>query len=233
MRTLFTAFITVLLVNTLALGGTVGWMGYTGRLSKERVQDAAAIFQTTLAEQEAQEAEAQQAEQDAAAMAERAFRMEQVAGGPVTPEERLANIQSVNDQQRAVLERKRQEAESLKRLLQTQMNMVETRVAELNANRKAFEDAVASQLEQMEDEDFREAVAMLEGLPPKQSKAVLQELLREGSQEQVVSYLSGMEERKAAAVLTEFKLPNEVAQAAELIEQLRQRTQKLKQEIDL
>ena len=48
-----------------------------------------------------------------------------------------------------------------------------------------------------------------------------------------MDYLSAMEERKAAKVLKEFKLPNEVAQAATLIEQLRQRTDQVKQEADL
>ena len=233
MRTLFTAFILVLLVNAFALGGLVGYLGYTGRLNKDRVQQAAAIFQTTLEEQQALDAQAQKAEQEAVALAEKAFRLEQVAGGPVTPEARLESIQDVNDQQQAVLERQKQEAEALKQLLATQMKVVEDRVAELKKNRETFEKAVESQLEQMEDEDFREAVALLEGLPPKQSKAVLQALLKEGSQDQVVSYLSAMQERKAAAVLTEFKQPNEVAQAAVLIEQLRQRTDKLKKEIDL
>ena len=69
--------------------------------------------------------------------------------------------------------------------------------------------------------------------PPKQAKAVFQELLTAGGEKQVVSYLSAMEERKAAKVLKEFKLPNEIDQAAMLIEQLRQRTDLVKQEANL
>ena len=42
MRTLFTVFILVLVINVLALGALAGWLGATGRLSKERVREAVA-----------------------------------------------------------------------------------------------------------------------------------------------------------------------------------------------
>lgn len=233
MRTLLTAFTLVLMINALALGGLMGWMGATGRLSKERMQEAVEVFSKTVDEEEALAAEAQAAEEEAVALAERAMRLEQVAGGPVTPEQRLTTIQRVDENQQAVLKRQQVEAEALKRQLDTQMRRIEERIAELKKKEQAFEEAIAAQFEAMEDGDFKEAVAMLEGLPPKQAKQVLQQMLAQGSMPQVVDYLSAMQQRKAAAVLTEFKLPNEVAQAAELIERLRQRTQALQQEASI
>lgn len=233
MRTLLTAFTLVLMINALALGGLMGWMGATGRLSKERMQEAVEVFSKTVDEEEALAAEAQAAEEEAVALAERAMRLEQVAGGPVTPEQRLTTIQRVDENQQAVLKRQQVEADALKRQLDTQMRRIEERIAELKKKEQAFEEAIAAQFEAMEDGDFKEAVAMLEGLPPKQAKQVLQQMLAQGSMPQVVDYLSAMQQRKAAAVLTEFKLPNEVAQAAELIERLRQRTQALQQEASI
>lgn len=233
MRTLFTAFILVLLVNALALGGLAGWLGATGRLSKDRVREAAEVFNNTIEEQAALEAEAQKAEQEALELAEQALRLQQVAGGPVTPEARLASIQRVDDTQRALIEKRKTEVEALQRQLSTQRKLIEDRLAELERKQKAFDEAVAAQVEQMKDEDFRQAIAMLEGIPAKQAKAVLQQLLKQGDDEQVVSYLYAMEERKASKVLTEFKQPNEVAQAADLIEQLRLRSAQMEQEADL
>lgn len=230
MRTLFTAFILVLLVNALALGGLLGYLGATDRLSKDRVRDAAAIFSNTLQEQQAVEAERAKSEQEALELAEQALRLEQVASGPVTPEARLASIQNVDEKQRALIERRKVEVEQLQRQLETQRRVIEKRIAELDEKQKAFNEAVAAQLDEMQQEDFKEAVAMLEGIPPKQAKAVFQQLLKEGNQEQVVSYLFAMEERKATKILTEFKQPNEVVQAADLIEQLRQRSDQVKQE---
>lgn len=233
MRTLFTAIILVLIINVLALGAMAGWLGASGRLSKERLRDAVAVFNQTIEEEALLAAEAEQAELDAQAMAERELRMEQVAGGPVTPEARLASFQVVDEKRRALLERQKVEAEALKRQLDTQQRLIEDRIAELDAKQQAFDQAIATKIDQMQSEDFKEAIAMLEGIPPKQAKQVIQRWLNDGSQTQVVDYLSAMEERKAAKVLKEFKLPNEVAQAATLIEELRQRTNQFKEEADL
>lgn len=233
MRTLFTAFILVLVVNALALAGLAGWLGATDRLSKDRVRDAAAVFNNTIQEQAALEAEQEKTEQEALEMAEQALRLQQVAGGPVTPEARLISIQRVDEKQRALIERRKVEIEALQRQLDTQRKLIEKRIADLETKQQTFNDAVAAQLEEMKDEDFKEAVAMLEGIPAKQAKAVFQELLKQGGEDQVVSYLYAMEQRKAAGVLKEFKLPNEVAQATGLIEQVRQRSEQLKQEAEL
>lgn len=233
MRTLFTAIILVLVINVLALGAMAGWLGATGRLSKERLRDAVGVFSDTIEQEAQREAQAEQAELDAQALAERAMRLEQVAGGPVTPESRLASIQVVDEKSRALLERQKVEAQALTRQLGVQQKLIEDRIAELDQKQQAFDQAIASQIEALEDEDFQEAIAMLEGIPPKQAKQVIQRWLTEGAQDQVVNYLSAMQERKAAKVLKEFKLPNEIAQAATLIEQLRQRTDQIKQEADL
>ena len=233
MRTLFTAFILVLVINLLALGALAGWLGTTGRLSKERMRDAVAVFSNTIEEEAKLAAEEEEAESEAQAMAERALRMEQVAGGPVTPEARLQAIQVVDDKRRALLERQKVEAQALKRQLDAQQKLIEQKLAELDTKQQAFDEAIASKIEEMQSADFKEAIAMLEGIPPKQAKQVLQEWLTDGAQKQVVDYLSAMEDRKAAKVLKEFKLPNEVAQAATLIEQLRQRTDQFKEEADL
>lgn len=233
MRTLFTAIILVLVVNALALGGLAGWLGATDRLSKDRIREAAGVFNNTLSEQETLQAELAASEQEAIDMAEQVMRLQQVADGPVTPEMRLRSIQKVDEKHRAMVERRKVEADALTTQIDAQRRLVEGRIAELDAKQKAFDEAVAAQLGEMQEQDFKEAIAMLEGIPSKQAKAVFQELLKTGSQEQVVSYLSAMDERKAAKVLKEFKDPNEVAQAAVLIEQLRQRSDQVKKEADL
>lgn len=233
MRTFFTAIILVLVINVLALGALAGWLGASGRLNKDRLRDAVAVFNHTIDEEAKLAAEAEQAELDAQAMAERELRMEQVAGGPVTPEARLASIQVVDEKRRALIERQKVEAEALKRQLSAQQRLIEQKIAELDTKQQAFDQAIATKIQAMQQEDFKEAIAMLEGIPPKQAKQVIQQWLNEGAQSQVVDYLSAMEERKAAKVLKEFKQPNEVAQAATLIEQLRLRTDQVKQEAEL
>lgn len=233
MRTILTAIILVLVINVLALGALAGWLGASGRLSKDRVRGAVELFSHTIEEEARLAAEAEQAERDAQSLAERALRMQQVASGPVTPEARLESIQAVDEKTRALLERQRVESQALKRQLDTRQRLIEQRLAELDAKQQAFDQAIESKIEAMQGEDFKEAIAMLEGIPPKQAKQVIQRWLNDGAESQVVEYLSAMEERKATKVLKEFKLPNEVAQAASLIEQLRVRTDQFKEEADL
>jgi len=233
MRTLFTSFILVLLVNAIAIGGLLGWLGATGRLSKERVKQAAAVFNLSIDQEQALAKEQAQSEQQEREMFEKTMRLQQVAGGPVTPQDRIDSIQRVDDTQRDIIKRTEEESAALKRYIAAQQKKIDSLLADLQAKQKAFDEAVASKMDQMKSEDFREAVSMLEGIPAKQAKAVLQQLLKDGDQNQVVSYLSAMEERKAAGVLKEFKDPNELAQAAQLIEQLRQRSEQVKQEADL
>jgi len=208
-------------------------LGTTGRLSKERVLEAVGVFSNTIDEQVALEAQTKKSEEEARELSERAMRLEQVAGGPMTPENRLAQIGQVDDAQRMLLVRQTAEAEALMRQINTQRALITSMIDELNEKQAAFDLAVDTRVNEMQDEDFREAVAMLEGIPPRQAKQVLQEMLDAGNQDQVVSYLSAMQQRKAAAVLREFKLPNEIAQAAILIEQVRQRTDQITQEAGL
>jgi hypothetical protein len=47
--------------------------------------------------------------------------------------------------------------------------------------------------------------------------------MQQGETDQVVEYLAAMSSRKAGAVLAQFKAPNEVPQAALLLEKLRLR----------
>lgn len=233
MRTILTAIILVLVINVLALGVLAGWLGASGRLSKDRVRGVVGVFTHTIEEEARLAAEAEQAERDAQVLAERALRMQQVASGPVTPEARLESIQVVDEKTRALLERQKVESQALKRQLDTRQRLIEQRLAELDAKQQAFDQAIESKIEEMQEEDFKEAIAMLEGIPPKQAKQIVQRWLADGAESQVVDYLSAMEGRKAAKVLKEFKLPNEVAQAASLIEQLRVRTDQFKEEADL
>ena len=233
MRTLFTAFILVLLVNTLALGGLAAWLGTSGRLSKGRVLEAVDIFSPTLDEEAALEAEKEQANKDEQEMLERTLRLQQIAGGPVTPAKRIESLRKVDDVHRDMLERQAAEARALYRQLDMQRARLKEMREQLKSQQQAFDAAVAERVEQMEQEDFRQAVTMLEGITAKQAKAVFQQMLKDGDQAQVVAYLAAMEDRKASGVLKEFKGPNEVTQATQLIEQVRLRSERVREEAEL
>jgi len=230
MRALFTAVVLFVFINALALLGLFGWLASTGRLDKQRADQVIAIFKPTIAQQQELEAEVAAAEEEARKVAELAIRMEQVANGPVTPEIRLQRIEEVSQHQRQLVERRQVEIQAIQRQLDLTRAQVDARIAEFDLRQSAFEEAVQQRLQQFENEDFRQAVALLEGLPPRQGKELLQEYLGQGRQEQVVDYLAAMQTRLATKVLKEFKEPKELEQAAELVEQVRLRSEEIRAE---
>ena len=88
---------------------------------------------------------------------------------------------------------------------------------------QSFEQAVSREAKLKEDKDFQQTVKMYQQLKAKQVKQIFQQLLAQGMTGQVVEYLAAMQIRKAAAVIREFKSPNEVVQAANLLQSLRER----------
>lgn len=224
MRTLFTAFTLVVVVNLIAAAAFAGWLGVSGRLSKERVQQTVDMYRVTVAAQAEQDAEVLAEEEAEAAREQQALRMEQVAGGPLSPEQVLDSLHEVDAYYDQIIKRREAEVEAIRQQLETTRRLVDERFAQLDEERAAFESLQQRWAEQAADEDFQQAVAMLEGVPPRQAKQILQELLSQGEEEQVVSYLAAMDQRKANGVLKEFKQPAEVVQAARLIEQVRVRS---------
>jgi len=227
MRTIFTAVTLVILVNLLALAGFAGWLASSGRLSKARVHEVVDVFRPTVAEEEAAQAEIDALAEETQAVAEQAMHMQQVANGPVSPERRLSAMGEIDEQSRMRIERRRVELDAMYRQLDSVRALVDGQIAELEQERLDFEADQQEWLDGAMDADFQQAVTMLEGLTSRQAKDVFLQLIRENNEEQVVAYLAAMTPRKAAGVLKEFKDGGEVAQAARLIEQIRQRSERV------
>ncbi|XAL99032.1 hypothetical protein OT109_15780 [Phycisphaeraceae bacterium D3-23] len=233
MRTLITAFILVVVVNVLAAVGLIGWLGSSGRLSKERVHAAVDMFRPTITEQAKSEEEAAAALAEQEQVAAKALRMEQVAGGPLSPEQVLESISEVDAYYDQIIKRRDAEVMAIQRQLDSTRALVDAQYAELQEERAKFDQLVAAWEASNADVDFQQAVAMLEGVPSRQAKQILQQLLYEDNESQVVAYLAAMEERKANGVLKEFKAPDELMQAARLIEQVRLRSGRALEEAGL
>jgi len=94
------------------------------------------------------------------------------------------------------------------------------------ATREAeFARRVANRSAELQNEDFRRAVASLESLPPKQAKAVIDAYVEAGEGDLAVDYLAMMQLRKSAGVLKAFKAEEDLPRAAWLIEKIRTRSE--------
>ncbi|MEM9420508.1 MAG: hypothetical protein AAGA25_15870, partial [Planctomycetota bacterium] len=180
-------------------------------------------FKPTIAEVDQLKAEAEAAEADAAAARDQLMRLESVAKGPQTLEDRLAENFEADEFDLHRLERLGAETEAIRRRLDQDKALIAGEWAKLQADKAIFEEMVKVRTASMRDEDFDRAVKTLEQLPPKQAKGVVQKYIADGQMAEVVDYLAAMQLRKSAGILKAFKSEEDIPQAAEILERLRTR----------
>jgi hypothetical protein len=222
-KALWNALAIVLLLNALGLLALAAYLHNDGRLSTQRLRDTAAIFALTLEQQQQQE---QAAAQQAALETERAVRQEHlrlVADGPVSTRAQIERDHQAEELALLRVQRLREEIHVLQRQLEMARQTVARHKAEHEAQKAAWEQSIADEMQRREDEDFQTTVELYQRLKPAQAKDMFLQLIAAGQSDQIVAYLAAMQQRKAAAVLREFKAPEEIPVAAELLEELRRR----------
>lgn len=216
-------FVGVLLLNLLAAAGFVGWMHMDGRIDKDRVQKVVDMFSLTIQEEADQEAQLQAMEEKAQQLADQVARLEAVADGPTTLRDRLDQDQQASETAMQKIAFFNEQNKALREEMARFKADHAQRVAQLEKERQAFEDWVQRRAEQTEDANFQQVIELYETQAPKQTKQAFQALMQQGQTDQVVEYLAAMSPRKAGKVLSQFKTPNEIPQAVDLLERLRVR----------
>ncbi len=223
MKLIWNVIIGFILINLLAVVVFVAWMYSDGRINKERIDKVVDTFRMTIAEEEAQNAEAEVLAEQAQKQLEQQARLESTANGPVTLRQRLDREQQTDEMALAKLQLFNDQNKALRDEMARFQADYNKRSAALEAERAAFEKWVKDYADQTKDENFLQVVSLYEKQPPKLTKQAFQTLMQSGQEDQVVEYLAAMSSRKASTVLSEFKTPAEVMQAASLLEKLRTR----------
>ena len=222
-RAMGIAIVILLVLHLLAAGLFVGWLGWSGRLNVDRIDRMIAMFEPTIDEEQRLEAEAADQEAKAMEVAKQAARLSSVAAGPRTLQQRLADQQVRDEIAEARLDRIKRETEDLRRRLENDKVLITRLKGELDAERAAFAVYMEAESAKAIDEDFVKTVEMFEQLKAKQAKAMVQNMIVSGELDEAVDLLTAMNLRKAGAILREFKAEPELAQAAVLLERLRDR----------
>jgi len=223
MKNIWNVLCTLLLVHLIGMGVLLGWMVSSDRLNRDRVNQVVSLFKPTIKEAELAAKEAEKAEQERRDKQVALARLEQVSRGPTTTAARLSSEQEAEEVSMQKIAFLQQNVSNLTMRLENDKAQLHKLKDELDKSRQAFEKAVQGRRQDLQDEDFRQAVRMYEQLKPKQAKVMFQEMLTQGRRQQVVDYLASMQLRKAAAVLGEFKEGEEILQATELLQGLRDR----------
>ncbi len=223
MKAIWTIIMTLLVINALAILGVVGWLYQDGRLNQGRIDKVRDIFELTIEEETLEKQQAQELAEKTRQQALEVARLESVSDGPVTLADRLVAEQQGDELAIQRVERLGREIQDLRRQLRLAKQLLTKQEEELATQRQAFEQAIEKQIKLQENQDFQQAVRMYQQVKPKQAKQMFQRLIQQGKQSQVVEYLAAMQLRKAAGVLKQFKSPQEIAQATDLLQQLRER----------
>jgi hypothetical protein len=219
MKTIWSVLSVAAVANLLALVGIVLYLNSTGRLDAERMREIRVLLSETAGQRATKAALAkEQAEREAKAAQEQA----KVGTPPVTGADALLLKQEQSQIDMARLEMMRRDVETLRDTLRRERSALDEQKSLFEKERKDFQQAREVVIKAESDEQFRKAMATIEGLKADKAKATLQTLIDQQQVDQVVSYLDAMQERTRTKVMDEF-VKADPKVAADLLERLRTR----------
>jgi hypothetical protein len=227
MKSIKRAILVILVLNLIAMLAGIGWLLSSHRVSKDRVHELTKLFEEPVHVEQAR----LKAEAKAAADAE-AAKPKPLPDGALNSDERNLVRVEMTQVDMARLERMKREVADLQAILRQER-------AGLNDERAAFEqqkqefEAMRQRLMELEGgEQFEKALSSLVKMDPADAMSILSTMLglndnlmdpREKKYDEVISYLSAMDERPRTAILTEFLNAGENQLAADLLESVRLR----------
>lgn len=207
------------IANLLGVVGFVAWLYASDRLNDDRVQRIRSILgETITAETVRLEAERKQ-EEEALRAREQAARFE---GDPESAAAAIQRHREEAEVRQATILRLREEITQLQAELvraresaDTEKRQIEAARRDLDSRRNALDRTRAS-------EQFRQVLSALEAQRPGVGRQILQAMLDAGRRDEVLEYLSAMQDEARAKVVAEFAKTDERL-AADLLSELRVR----------
>lgn len=213
MKSLWSVVSFLAVVHLLALILFLGWLYGTDRLSVERVRNVRELFAMTMTDEKMQKEEQEQAPEENQENESSMFQMSSTR--------QIELLTDVQRQELMATQRMKDESEMHSRQFSLLNQKIALEREEFETERRRWEEATGADRERKTNEQFAQTVSQYESLPAKQGKQILIELINSGSREQAVAYLDAMKPRAASKILKEFKSPEEIILAAELLEELR------------
>lgn len=228
MRTIWNALSVMAVANLVAIMGIVGWLVAGGRVDRERVLRVRETFVETVAQEKERIAQDEAASAAAAAAAAEEQRKKEGAPVPFADAMDMRIQRNADEEQR--LERLRKEITQMQQAIAREQRKIDADLLLLEERETAFA-ALRERIKETEgNKQFRKSLSVLEAMDAADAVGALGEILRSGDVEQVVAYLNSMQDRKRAAVMTEFIASGQADVAADLLERIRKRGVDLPQE---
>lgn len=219
MKTIWSILSVAAVANLIALVGIVAYLYSTGRLDATRLRETRQLFSQTAAQRaELAKLAGDKAVTDAAVAKEQS----KVGTPPITAGDAMDLKLQQSQIDAARLESLKREVQILQETLARQKAALDADRLAFSKQKKDFELARDTVVKTESDEQFRKALATIEGLKPDKAKATLQTLIDMQQTDQAVSYLNFMQERTRTKIVDEF-IKADPKVATDLLEKLRTR----------
>jgi flagellar motility protein MotE (MotC chaperone) len=221
MKKLGSFFVMLCVINLLALLGLAGYLFGTGRLDGPKAKAIADMLRhkgtpDNFREQLYDILEPATASAPASQMA--AAGSQPAEGDTVySAADRIDTERRAVEQERIHLESEAQDLRHRQELLVQMQTDVQTKLAQIDADKKAFDDRVALTETKAKDENFEKALALYNELKPKQIKDIFIGM----TPDLVAKFLQAMEPEQAGKIIAEFKSPEESKFISTVLEQIR------------
>lgn len=208
---------TIAVANLLALIGFAGWLVASDRLNMDRVEAIREMIAPTAAEEAARlKAEETEREAELARLEEQG----ELGAIPLSAADRLNILREVDEVSRQRFERMERETRDLQRQLRDELDAIASERQAFETVRDAFEARRAEIAELEQSKQFKRAMQLYESSKPDVAANMFEELIAQGKEHHVVSYLNAMKPMAARKVIEEFE-GRDAALAARLLEGVR------------
>jgi len=218
MKTLWTMISTLAVANLLAILVFAGWLYGTDRINLARTEQIRVMLSQTVT---AETAAAADAAAKVVVAAEETKKAEKAALPPESAAEALERQRADDDAREQTRVRRQRELEDLARQLIRDRDTLDEERTKFLAEKTSFDSVRVAANTRARDAQFQQALATLEAQKPKDAYTVMRAMLDAKADEDVITYLTAMDEGKRAKILTEF-IKTDDKLAAGLLQQLRQ-----------
>jgi len=205
----------VLAINFAALAGGIGWLWSSKKMDSAKITQIREIMfpKPVPAAETDKKSQVDPATTQPILRLERL--LEQTAGQSAA--QQVDFIRNSFESQSVVLDRQRRELMDLQKQVELAQDQLRRDRDALVAQRTELEKRERDRQVMAADVGFQQALEVYNGLPTKQVKDIFKTM----DQSTVVRYLQSMDPKRASRVLREFKAPDELIKAQDLLEELR------------
>ena len=217
MRTTWNIIAFLAVVNLLAIGMFGGWLYSTGRIDRNRIDALRSLFEVPVATEKERLRAAAEEESLLVVMQEEEASL---LAPPLGSESKIRRVEDIALREQMMLRRMEQRKALDNQALAEQQRLINEQQIALERRIADFDRRTADQLAMSKEEAFRTNVKLLEGLPARQAKDLVVQMIDSGRKADAVAYLRGMRAGSRTGVFAQMKTPEELILASDLLESL-------------